>query len=165
MNRILVVVTTLFLVAGCASSTKIERDLDERVAADGRSFQYSISEFSSTTDEAPEHFLGAVRSYLEQDLRQRAMLANPGPSDREVKVTLTDYRMRSGFNRAMFGMLAGKDGVESRVTVVAADTGEVIGSSTVSSFNVTAVGSPDDIAKMHAKEIGKFLAGEAKEKK
>jgi hypothetical protein len=60
----------------------------------------------------------------------------------------------------MFGIFAGKDGVDSTVDVVDARTGKVVGSSTVSSYNVMAVGEQEDVARMHAEEIARFLSGE-----
>lgn len=150
-------------LVGCASSTRIEQNMDSPVAVDGRAYLYGIAEIRNESTEAPPHFVNAVRSYLEQDLQQRAMLAAQGSTaDREVRVVLTSYRMRSGFSRQIFGVFAGKDGVDSSVTVVDPVSGAVIGSSSVSSYNVMAVGEQEDIARMHAKEIAKFLAGEVK---
>lgn len=61
----------------------------------------------------------------------------------------------------MFGIMAGKDGMNSTITATAAsDPTRVLGESTVSSYNVMAVGGEDDIPRMHAAEIAKFLAGE-----
>lgn len=56
----------------------------------------------------------------------------------------------------MFGILAGKDGIASEVSV-RDNAQKVIGSSTVSTFNVMAVGTEEDIAHMHAEEIAKTL--------
>lgn len=56
----------------------------------------------------------------------------------------------------MFGVFAGKDGVDSEV-IVKNSTGEVIGKSTVSSYNLMAIGDMQDVARMHAEEIAKFL--------
>lgn len=166
MKRGLFIAWLFIFLGGCASSTRVQQDIGERVSVDGRVYVYSISDFASTTTDAPPHFVTAVKSYLEQDLLQRAMLSSEGmAADREVQVTLTSYRMRSGFNRAMFGVLAGKDGVESTVRVVDLSTGELLGTSNVSSFNIMAIGQQEDIARMHGKEIGKFLAGEAGSKR
>ena len=63
----------------------------------------------------------------------------------------------------MFGVFAGKDGINSTVKVYSPDGHTVLGSSEVSSYNVMAVGSQDDIARMHGEEIVKFLSGEAKQ--
>jgi hypothetical protein len=166
MERAWLLVGLMIGLVGCASSTTVRQDIYDRVAVDGRAYLYNIAEFGSNTTDAPPHFVVALKGYLEQDLNQRGMLVGQDAvADREVRVTLEAYRMRSGFSRAMFGAFAGKDGVESAVSVVNAESGALIGSSNVSSFNIMAVGDQDDIARMHAKEIGKFLAGEVKRKK
>ncbi len=72
--------------------------------------------------------------------------------------------MRKGMTRMMFGVFAGKDGIDSTVNVYSPDGSQVLGSSEVSSYNVMAVGSQDDIARMHGDEIVKFLSGEIQEK-
>jgi hypothetical protein len=166
MTRAWLLVGLMIGLTGCASSTTVRQDIDDRVAVDGRTYLYRIADFGNNTTEAPPHFVTAVKSYLEQDLRQRGMLASTDtPGDREIQVTLEAYRMRSGFNRMMFGAFAGKDGVESTVAVVDTGNGLLIGSSSVSSFNIMAVGDHEDIARMHAREIGKFLAGATKSKR
>ena len=67
--------------------------------------------------------------------------------------------MRSGFNRMLFGLMAGKDGITSTVTILDSKTGEVIGETDVNTYNVLAIGGEQDIARMHAEEIAKFLSG------
>ncbi len=160
MQKYLVLPVFIVALGGCASSTQIRQPLESSLTSDGRVHRYMVDSIGNTTADAPPHFVNAVKSYLEQDLRKRSMLSveKEGP-DRKVRITVTSYKMRSGFTRQMFGIFAGKDGVESTVDVVDARTGKVIGSSTVSSYNVMAVGEQEDIARMHAEEIGEFLAG------
>ncbi len=57
----------------------------------------------------------------------------------------------------MFGVLAGKDGIEGDVTVHDAATGEVISKLTASSFKILAVGSDDDVARMFAEQVAMAL--------
>lgn len=161
MQRYLVLPVFIGALVGCASTTEIRQPLETPLTSDGRAHQYLIDSIGNTTADAPPHFVNAVKSYLEQNLRKRSILSvDKEGQDRKVRITITSYRMRSGFTRQMFGFFAGKDGVESTVDVVDARTGKVIGSSIVSSYNVTAVGDQEDIARMHANEINKFLAGE-----
>jgi hypothetical protein len=158
--RFMFAVGVATVLAGCGSTTKISRAIapasamGSGAAAVPRSFE--IGEFKSTVDRLPPHFLTEVQSYLTTELRTRGILAGPG-SGAKVNVTATYYRMRSGMNRMMFGAMAGKDGIESSITVVDSTTGEVIGESIVSTYNVTAVGDQGDVARMHAKEIANFL--------
>jgi hypothetical protein len=158
--RFMFAVGSVTVLAGCGSTTKVSRAIAPASAMGNgatsvpRSFE--VGEFKSTVDRLPPHFLTEVQSYLTTELRIRGILAGPG-SGAKVNVTATYYRMRSGMNRMMFGAMAGKDGIESSVTVVDSTTGEVIGESTISTYNVTAVGDQGDVARMHAKEIANFL--------
>lgn len=112
-------------------------------------------------DQPPEYFLGAVNHHLKSELAKSNRLAKPGEEKVAIDIKVVSYRMRSGFTRMMFGVMAGKDGIESEVTLRDVKTGTVLGSSTVSSFNVAAVGSQDTVAEMHGQEIGKFVMGGA----
>ena len=105
------------------------------------------------------HFLIEVKSFLKAALAAADAGSQGDPADWQIAVKVVSYRMRSGFTRFMFGMLAGKDGVDSQVQVLDA-SGKVLGDSNVSTFNVTAVGSGEDVAKMHADEIAKFVLGD-----
>lgn len=104
----------------------------------------------------PEHFLLAVKSFLKADLAEANAMSEGGADAWEIAVTVMTYRMRSGFNRFMFGMLAGKDGIDSQVQLLD-PSGQVQGESKVSTFNVTAVGASEDVARMHADEIANFV--------
>ena len=151
----------IVLLAGCASTATVVQTLDAPTEAGRETQRYSIQDIKSHTREAPQHFLVAVKSYLEQELTKRNLLADSG-APRKVEIIITDYRMRSGFTRQMFGIFAGKDGVVSKVQVFDTSSGKVIGASEVDSYNLMAIGEQEDIARMHAEEIAEFLAGEKK---
>ncbi|ALU45866.1 DUF4410 domain-containing protein [Pseudoalteromonas rubra] len=153
MTKTLGVVFFSALLSACSSSTKISQAIDVHNQAQ---LKYGTIELKSITPDAPEHFSQAVKSYLKLELRSRGIYTEEDGST--VTVNIIDYRMRSGFSRAMFGVLAGKDGVYSEVTVMD-QNGKVIGKSNVSSFNVMAIGDMQDIARMHAEEIAEFLVG------
>lgn len=108
----------------------------------------------------PSHFLAAVKGHLGSELAKRQLLAAADGDAAHVNVIVNTYRMRGGISRAMLGVMAGKDGIGSTVTLLDPSTREVFGQSTVSTFNIMAVGSEEDIARMHAGEIAKFIAGE-----
>lgn len=148
------------ILAGCGSSTHVSRAVAPAsvMGSDAAPvpLTFEIGEFTSTVDKLPPHFLTQIQSYLTTELRTRGITASPG-SGAKVNVTAIYYRMRSGMNRMMFGAMAGKDGVESSVTVIDSATGEIIGESKVSTFNVMAVGDEGDVARMHAAEIANFL--------
>lgn len=123
-------------------------------------------------DQLPAYFLGVVNHHLTSELWKNNRLAQPSEervtlNERElvqtvaIDIKVVSYRMRSGFSRVMFGVMPGKDGIESEVTLRDVKTGAVLGSSTVSSFNVMAIGGQEDVAQMHGQEIGKFVMGSA----
>lgn len=150
------------LVTGCASSHVVTKPMEPATGSSQETY------FISTIDDksehvVPEHFLEAIRGYLKAELTKRNMIAeDKSVADRELQIQVTYYRMRSGFTRMMFGVMAGKDGVTSTVNVLNAKTGEVIGTSDVNTYNVMAVGGEQDVARMHAEEIAKFLGGKVK---
>jgi hypothetical protein len=83
----------------------------------------------------PEHLLAAIKGHLKAELPKRGQLATGHASDvYNVAVNVTYYRMRGGVVRYMFGVLAGKDGIDSTVTVTSRDTGQMAGESSVSTF-------------------------------
>lgn len=155
MRRLIITITVSLLLSACASSTRVVTPAGASI--DGR-HGYSGIEIVNHGTEAPEHFLDAVESYLSRMLGERALIDEEALH--RVQVNVIDYRMRSGFSRAMFGVFAGKDGIDSEVTVVDTETGRELARSTVTSYNVMAVGDMDDIARMHAEEIARFLSGE-----
>jgi len=156
---LLLSILALFL-GGCASSTNITQPLEAPQVAEVKTF--GNIEINSNDTKAPEHFISAVEAYIKQGLQERSIYDDE--SGKKISVSVNSYRMRKGMTRMMFGILAGKDGINSTVKVYSPDGNKVLGSSEVNSYNVMAVGSQDDIARMHGEEIVKFLAGEAKEK-
>lgn len=154
MKRIIVILIFSLLASACSSSTRVSQAIDANHAIQQT---YASITLNNKSTDAPEHFAEAVKSYLKQELRNKGIYnENDGST---VSVDIVDYRMRSGFTRAMFGIFAGKDGVDSEITVTNKN-GKIIGKSKVSSFNVMAIGDMQDIARMHAEEIAKFLNSE-----
>jgi hypothetical protein len=144
-------------LTGCGSTISVKKPLE---IMPGLQVTYSVGEIKDLTEQVPEHFLTTIKSYVKSELKNRQMLAdNDSSGAHKVNIVVTSYRMRSNISRVMFGAFAGKDGVESEVSVVDASTNAVLGESKVSTFNVTAVGGPEDIARMHGTEIVNFLSG------
>lgn len=156
--------TFLFFVAylaGCASSTVIDKPINKTGLPAAGNARYFVTDVHSQVPDVPEQFPVAIKAYLKSELTKRGSLAKEQSSNsRDVEITITDYRMRDSVNRVLWGVLAGKDGVESTVQVRDHGTNSIIGESRISSYNVTTIGGPDDVAKMHAEEIAKFLLGE-----
>lgn len=150
------------LLAGCASSHVDKKPIEPVTGLS--QVKYSIKNIEDKSEKiVPEHFLESIKGYLKAEMKKRNMLAEEElETNRDVVIQVTYYRMRSGFTRMMFGVMAGKDGVASTVTVLDAKTGEEIGASEVNTYNVLAVGGEQDVARMHAEEIANFLDGKKK---
>jgi len=149
----------LLNLVGCTSTTNITDTLESTEMADVETF--GNIDITNNGSKAPPHFITAVESYIKQGLQERSLYDED--YGKKVSVSVNSYRMRLGFTRMMFGVLAGKDGIDSTVKIYSSDGNEVLGSSEVSSYNVMAVGDQENIARMHGEEIVRFLAGETPE--
>lgn len=157
MRRALAISAISVLIAACGSTSQIRQPVEPMSAATAVfTVEKPVNAVPRDSDQPPEHFLGAVASYLKTELARNGRLAKEGDDALKIDIKVTEFRMRSGVSRMMFGILAGKDGIASEVSV-RDNAQKVIGSSTVSTFNVMAVGSEEDIARMHAEEIAKTL--------
>jgi hypothetical protein len=168
MRKALIVLSSLLMLAGCGSSHVVKQPLQMSAQPSGTSTpfeaRYDVAEIKSSInpedDVIPEHLLAAIKGHLKAQLAKRGLLAASDAEEvYDVGINVTYYRMRGGFVRYMFGVFAGKDGIDSIVTVKQRGSGQLVGESNVSTFNLTAIGSEDDVARMHAEEIAAFLAG------
>lgn len=80
------------------------------------------------------------------------------PAAKKIRVEITKYRMRHGANRALFGIMAGKDSIVSNVRVIDA-AGNVLGEIEVNSGNASAWGTSRGLIEGHANEIVGFVTG------
>ncbi len=157
MRRIIAVFAISALVAACGSTSQIRQPIEPVSAATAVfSVDKPVNAVPKDSDQPAEHFLNAMTSYLKNELAKNGRLAKEGDDALKVDIKVTEFRMRSGISRMMFGILAGKDGIASEVSVRDSPQ-KVLGSSTVSTFNVMAVGGEEDIALMHAEESTKTL--------
>jgi len=149
----------LFLSACGSSSTAIQPMPNTLAGAMGTGpAKYVAGTLSAGKTEIPAHIVSAVTGHLDAELHKRN-LAPASDVDHTIRIdaTATYYRMRSGFSRMMVGILAGKDGIECDVQLVDKASGQTIGQFKVKSYNMTAVGGEDDVARMLAVEIVKTL--------
>lgn len=157
MLRALSIFAISAVVAACGSTSQVRQPVESvRAATAVFSVEKPVSAVPKDSDQPAEHFLSAVTSYLKSELAKNGRLAKEGEDALKIDIKVVEFRMRSGVARMMFGMLAGKDGIASEVSVRDSSQ-KVLGSSTVSTFNVMAVGGEEDIARMHAEEIAKTL--------
>lgn len=161
LGKLLLLLALTGMMSACGSKATVSKSLDDSLISKEKHFV--IGDFDCQATDVPSHFMEAVKGYLKSELQKRNLYSNENESNPcRVNVVLNYYRMRSGFTRMMFGVLAGKDGVESVVSIVDQQTNQVVGKSNVSTFNIMAVGEMDDIARMHAEKIAEFVAGEIK---
>lgn len=157
MRRALAILALSVLVTACGSTSQIRQPVEPVSAATAVfSVEKPVNAVPKDSDQPAEHFLAAVTSYLKSELAKNGRLAKEGDDALKIDIKVTEFRMRSGVTRMMFGLFAGKDGIASEVSV--RDSAQrLLGSSTVSTFNVMAVGGEEDIARMHAEEIARTL--------
>lgn len=122
----------------------------------GAPARYTAGTMTAGSTDIPTHIIKAVTGHLDSALRKQGLAAE-GEAGIRIDATTTYYRMRSGFSRMMVGALAGKDGIKAEITLVDKKSGSPVGKFQVSSYNVTAIGGEDDVARMLAEEIVKAL--------
>lgn len=152
------IMVSLFLSA-CGSKATVSKNIDSSLVANQT--QFNIGTIECQLNDVPDHFMDAIKGHLKSELKKRNLYSiNNDNHPYEINIVLNYYRMRSGFTRMIFGVMAGKDGVESLVSITDPKTNKIVGKSNVSTFNIMAVGEMDDIARMHAEKIAEFVAGE-----
>jgi hypothetical protein len=148
------------LFTGCGSSSTGIQPITNAAAAPMGSApaKYVAGVLNPGKTDIPTHIVNAVTGHLDAELRKRK-LAPEGEATSAIRIdaTATYYRMRSGFARMGFGMLAGKDGIQCDVQLIDQKSGHPVGQFKVSSYNLTAIGGEDDVARMLAVEIAKAL--------
>lgn len=163
MNRTIkfsIVLFLMILLSACGSSMQIKKPFDPAPPGLSTAKSFQIRNLKSETENVPEHFLAMIKSDLKAELAKLHLLADENSAPEfYVDIAVTDYRMRGDVARFMLGIFAGKDGVKSSVSVRNSKTEALAGETDVSTFNLTAIGSMEEIAQMHALQISKFLAG------
>lgn len=150
----------LLLLSACGSSSTAIQAMPSTATGPTAAgpAKYVAGTLAPGKTEIPTHIVNAVTGHLNAELRKGG-LAPATDADRTIRIdaTTTYYRMRSGFSRMMVGIFAGKDGIECDVQLVDKASGQAIGRFQVKSYNMTAVGGEDDVARMLAVEIVKAL--------
>lgn len=120
----------LFILSGCGSSAVVNKSLNDLPNRDHAKF--TVESIKSDVAGVPDHFLAAISEYLKAELDKKNLLEKTDSSAAyKINILVNEYRMRSGVSRVMLGVLAGKDGVESTVTITDPATGEIAGEPTV----------------------------------
>lgn len=140
------VLATSLCVGGCVTSAVVERPYHP---VQGNEFTL---QFHAPAD-ASAQGMALLRNDINTELRTRGVLATDiAPDTRVLDVEVTYYRMRPGAARALVGIMAGRDKIESSVTVKGFG-GKVLSQYVVTSTNATAWGTSHGLIEKHAKEI------------
>lgn len=156
-RSILAAMVVAVSLTACGGSAKMAMKMDESNQQKLASNKMVVADVTASAKDVPDQFLSEVKGYLDSELRKRGFLAGKDANGaNKVNVNVTYYRMRSGFTRMMFGVFAGKDGIEGKVSITDAK-GNSITTLDASSYNLTAMGGQDDIARMFAESIAETL--------
>lgn len=156
-RNVLAAAVVAVALTACGGTAKMAMQMDQMNQLKLADNKMVVGDVTTSLKDVPDQFMAAVKGYLDSELRQQGLLAGKGAHGaNRVSVNITYYRMRSGFTRMMFGVFAGKDGIDGKVAIKDAK-GRTITTLDASSYNVTAMGGPDDIARMFAKNVAKTL--------
>ena len=110
---------------------------------------------------ATEKTCSELKEKVEYDLFKKGLYKKSSDENlSDVNLTITYFRNLSAFNRGMWGIMAGKEGLNVKVDVIDKQTGNVIGQTTVSSYNVSGANSTDkSMINGVSREIVNFLSG------
>ena len=113
----------------------------------------------NATDSAVDaDFARALRGYITQELGARNLLATEGvEADREVVLVVTEYRMRTPWDRILLGAIAGRDSIATEVRVVHVASGRTLGETLIHTTRRMAISSDDAMARRHAEAVVQYL--------
>ena len=137
------------LMAGCAG-TKLSVQAPYRPDTASK-LSYVITPKVAVSEEA----LGILRQRLDIQLNAEGLLG-PNPT-RQVEISIVNYYMRHGAARALVGVMAGADNMQSTVTIRDTQTQAVLGEFKVESNNATAMGTSRAMIEEHADKIANYL--------
>lgn len=158
LHTVVLLVLASALVAGCGSSVS-DAVVRDAAALQGGGFQVQTVNVTASNAKVPAHVTVMVKSFVEVELRTRGLMMQPGNRDVAVNVDLREYRDRGSVARFMLGVLAGADNLESVVEIVDPRRGVGVARSVVKSYNATAAGSMEDVARLHGEEVAKYVQG------
>ncbi|MEP6823313.1 MAG: DUF4410 domain-containing protein [Ramlibacter sp.] len=141
------------LVAGCTTSARVQ---SEYKLPQGEKFSFQVTAPTNVSAEARQIFDERLRGQLAGG----SLLA--GSSDvnaRSLEIAVTTYNMRHGAARALLGILAGSDDMQSTVKVRDRGTGAVLSEFSVESRNSTAWGTSKGMIEDQADKIVETLKG------
>jgi hypothetical protein len=147
-----ILITFSTILAGCAGTSATVKSQYHLVKSD------KLELLLNTPPEAKEEAVTIFKDRLMSRLSSNELLAGPGDtSSKTLEVTVTHYYMRPGAARALVGLMAGVDNIESTVTIKDRVSGNTLSEYTVESSNPSAWGTSRGLIEDHADEIVKTL--------
>lgn len=120
---------------------------------------YTVIPKAEISDEG----LNILNARLDTQLTQCGLLAaDTDQSGNSVDITITNYYMRHGAARALVGIMAGVDNMQSKVVVKNRDSQDIVGEFTVESTNPSAWGTSTGMIQEHADKIVQCLRSGSK---
>jgi hypothetical protein len=114
----------------------------------------------STTTNPTEEGLQILRERLTSQLASAGLLAtSTDDSPKTIDVVVQHYYMRHGATRALVGIMAGADYVQSTVRVLDASTGKALSEFIVESKNPTGWGTSRGMLQDHADKVIETFRG------
>lgn len=147
-------VASAALLGGCAGTSATIQS--EYRVAPGEKLKLQLN----TPPTASEEGVGILRERLNSQLDANGLLAASGAgTNRAIEVNVTNYYMRHGAARALVGIMAGSDNIQSTVKIKDLASGKVLSEFKVESKNPSAWGSSKGLIQNHADKIVATLKG------
>jgi Domain of unknown function (DUF4410) len=141
------------LMAGCGTTAKIQT---EYKLPQGEKLAFKVDAPQDMSAEA----LGILNARLTAQLTSSGLLATPADAKaRSLDVKVNNYYMRHGATRALFGIMAGADNIQSTIKITDKATGSVLSEFSVESKNASAWGTSSGMLEDHADKIINTLKG------
>jgi len=146
------VILLIIGTSGCVNFFIKERQTDVRSTPKAPNVKYEISSISITTEDIPASFLFSLKRYLFAELSKRKILGRKEDKPHQIRILIGYYHVVKD---------ADNNRVVSMVDVTDPGAEEILDESEINTL-IQKARNIEDVAKLHAREIVKFLAGERK---
>jgi hypothetical protein len=149
-----ILIITSSLLAGCAGTAATVQSEYRLTQGDKLKLQLTAP------PDASEEGITILRERLTSQLSSNGLLATASDaSARTIEVAVTNYYMRHGAVRVMFGIMAGADNIQSTIHVKDQVNDKVLSEFTVESTNPSAWSTSPGLIEDHADKIVETLRG------
>lgn len=149
-----IVMASSALLAGCAGTSASVKS--EYRLAQGEKLKLQINSSPLVTPQGMTIF----QERLTNQLSDSALLASPDDtSSKVIDITVTNYYMRHGATRALVGIMAGADNMQSTIQIKDPKAESVLSEFKVESKNPSAWGTSKGMIEEHADKIVETIKG------